>query len=88
MVHLRGSLEDTMKYLYLIDFWVPFPASEYSGLIAVIGADDNEVHDILLEWRDDYLDKYDGLIMQAVVDSQKFALAEEEQSRVVEAFTT
>jgi hypothetical protein len=76
------------KFLYLTDFWVPFPASEYSGLIAVIGKDDNEVHDILLEWRDDYLDNYDGLIMQAVVDSQKFALVEDEESRVVESFTT
>jgi hypothetical protein len=77
-----------MKYLYLVDFWVPFPASEYSGLIAVIGADDNEVHDILLEWRDDYLDKYDLSIMQSVVNAQRFALVDEEQSRVVEAFTT
>jgi hypothetical protein len=78
----------TQKFLYLTDFWVPFPTSEYSGLLAVIGENDNEVHDILLEWRDDYLDKYDSLIMQAVVHSQKFALAEQEESRVVEAFTT
>ena len=77
-----------MKYLYLIDFWVPFPTSEYSGLIAVIGTDDNEVHDILLQWRDDYLDNYDGLIMQAVVDATRFGLVDEETSRVVEAFTT
>jgi hypothetical protein len=77
-----------MKYLYLTDFWVPFPTSEYSGLIAVIGTDDNEVHDILLKWRDNYLDKYDGLIMQAVVDAPRFGLVDEETSRVVEAFTT
>jgi len=83
-----SNLQHTMKYLYLVDFWVPFPASEYSGLIAVIGTDDNEVHDVLLKWRDDYLNKYDGLIMQAVVDAPQFALVEDEQSRVVEAFTT
>jgi len=77
-----------MKYLYLIDFWVPFPASEYSGLIAVIGKDVNDAHDILLEWREDYLEKYDNLIMQSVVDAQKFSLLDEEESRVVEAFTT
>jgi len=77
-----------MKYLYLVDFWVPFPASEYSGLIAVIGKDDNEVHDILLEWRDNYLNNYDGLIMKEVVNSRKFALVQDEKSRVVEAFTT
>ena len=78
----------TQKFLYLTDFWVPFPTSEYGGLLSVIGENDNEVHDILLGWRDDYLDKYDSLIMQAVVDSQKFALTENEESRVVEAFTT
>jgi hypothetical protein len=78
----------TQKYLYLVDFWIPFPASEYSGLLAVVGKDDNEVHDILLDWREDYLEKYDSNIMQAVVDSQKFSLSEEQESRVVEAFTT
>lgn len=77
-----------MKYLYLVDFWVPFPASEYSGLIAVIGKDDNEVHDILLNWRDEYLNNYDSLIMKEVVNSRKFALVEDEKSRIVEAFTT
>jgi hypothetical protein len=78
----------TKKFLYLLNFWPSFPTSEYGGLIVVIGKDDNEVHDILLEWRDDYLNKYDGLIMQSVVDAQKFSLSEQEESRVVEAFTT
>ena len=77
-----------MKYLYLMDFWPKFPTSEYGGMIAVIGKDNNEVHDILLEWREDYLDKYDGMIMQAVVDAQRFALSDPEESRVVEAFVT
>jgi hypothetical protein len=76
------------KYLYLVDYWVPFPSSEYGGTLSVIAEDDNECHDVLLEWRDDYLNTYDGLIMQAVVDSQKFALAEDMKSKVVEAFTT
>jgi hypothetical protein len=76
------------KFLYLIDFWVPFPASEYSGLLAIIGKDDNEVHDLLLEWRDDYLEKYDNLIMQQVVNARTYPLAEDVESSVVEAFTT
>jgi hypothetical protein len=77
-----------MKSLYLVNFWVPFPASEYSGLIAVIGESDNEVHDILIDWRDEYLGQYDNLIMQNVVKSQKFPLLENEESRVAESFTT
>jgi hypothetical protein len=78
----------TQKFLYLVDFWVPFPASEYSGLLAVVGEDDNEVYDILLNWRDDYLKKYDSLIMQEVIKAERFSLAEDEESRVVTSFTT
>jgi hypothetical protein len=76
------------KFLYLVDFWVPFPTSEYSGLLAVVGKDDNEVHDTLLNWRDDYLEKYDSLIMQQVVNARTYPLAEDVESSVVEAFTT
>jgi len=76
------------KFLYLVNFWVPFPTSEYSGLLAVIGKDDNEVHNILLNWREDYLDKYDNLIMQKVVNARTYPLAENIESSVVEAFTT
>lgn len=77
-----------MKYLYLIDYWVPFPASEYGGVISVIGENDNEVHDLLLDWRDDYNSEYDSRIMERVVNAHKFALVENQQSRIVDTFTT
>jgi len=73
-----------MKYLYIVDYWVPFPSSEYGGVINVIAENDNECHDILLEWDD----QYDNLIMQNVVKAPKFALANEEESRIVDSFTT
>jgi len=78
----------TQKFLYLLNFWPTFPTSEYGGLLAVIGKDVNEVHDILLEWREDYLEKYDGLIMEKVVNARICPLLEDEPSGVVEAFTT
>lgn len=77
-----------MKYLYLIDYWVPFPSSEYGGVISVIGENDNEVHDLLLDWRDEYNSEYDSNIMERVVNSQKFALANDEESCIVDTFTT
>ena len=77
-----------MKYLYLVDYWVPFPSSEYGGVISVIGENDNEVHDLLLDWRDDYNSEFDNRIMERVVNAHKFALVGEEQSRVVDTFTT
>jgi hypothetical protein len=77
-----------MKFLYLIDYWVPFPSSEYGGVISVVAENDNECHDILLEWRDELDSSYDSRIMERVVNAHKFALAEDQQSRIVDSFTT
>jgi hypothetical protein len=77
-----------MKYLYLVDYWVPFPSSEYGGVISVIGENDNEVHDLLLDWRDEYNSEFDNRIMERVVNAHTFALANDEDSRIVDSFTT
>lgn len=85
-----------MKYLYLVDYWVPFPSSEYGGVISVIAEDDNECHDLLLNWRDDCESQFDNRIMERVVNANKFLLAilgtaeepVEEESRIVDSFTT
>jgi hypothetical protein len=77
-----------MKYLYLVNYWVPFPSSEYGGLINVIASDDNECHDILVDWRDDYTSEYDSRIMEAVTNAPTYQLANDEESGVVETFTT
>ena len=36
-----------MKYLYIIDYWVPFPSSEYGGVVNVIAEDDSEAFELL-----------------------------------------
>ena len=77
-----------MKFLYLVDYWVPFPASEYGGVISVIAENDNECHDLLLNWRGEYESEYDNRIMERVVNADKFALANEEDSGIVNSFTT
>ena len=77
-----------MKYLYLVDYWVPFPSSEYGGLISVIAETDNECHDILLDWRDECESKDDNLIMEKVTTAVTLQLANDEESGIVETFTT
>ena len=77
-----------MKYLYLVNYWVPFPSSEYGGSVSVIAADDNECHDILLQWRDEYLSAHDSKIMENVTQALTYGLAEELESGVVDSFTT
>lgn len=80
-----------MKYFYLVDYWVPFPSSEYGGVVSVIAESDNECHDVLLEWRDEYENSHDGRIMEYVSKSLRFKLDSvhnDEESRVVDSFTT
>jgi hypothetical protein len=77
-----------MKYLYLVDFWVPFPSSEYGGTISVIAENDQECHDLLRDSDICYDNVHDNLIMSNVVKSLRFALVDEEVSRIVDSFTT
>lgn len=77
-----------MKYLYIVDYWVPFPSSEYGGLINVIAENDVECHNLLLDWREEYNSNHDSRIMERVVAAPRFSLVDEEESRIVETFTT
>ncbi len=76
-----------MKYLYIVDYWVPFPSSEYGGLINLIAESDTEAFTILSE-EQQFDDRYTDRIMERVVNAQKFALQDEYQSGILEAFTT
>jgi hypothetical protein len=76
-----------MKYLYIVDYWVPFPASEYGGVINVIAENDVDCFEKLAEERA-FDHQYQDRIMQNVVKAQKFALAESYESGIIEAFTT
>ena len=78
-----------MKLSYLVDYWVPFPSSEYGGMINVIAGNDVECHDILRDTEEFYHDKeYNDRIMEAVVDAPRFQLTDDEPSRVVDYFIT
>ena len=77
-----------MKYLYIVDYWVPFPSSEYGGVISVIAENDQECHDTLRDGEISYDSNYNHKIMESVVKAQKFALLDEEETRIVDSFTT
>ena len=76
-----------MKSLYIVDYWVPFPSSEYGGLINLIAENDTEAFEILAN-EDSFDDQYTGNIMERVVNAQKFALKDDYESGILEAFTT
>ena len=76
-----------MKSLYIVDYWVPFPSSEYGGLINLIASNDTEAFQILSE-EETFDDRYTNLIMERVVNAQKFKLQDDYESGILEAFTT
>jgi len=77
-----------MTYLYIIDYWVPFPSSEYGGVLSVIAKTDEECYDLIVEWDDDYYSEYYSQAMENIKKAQKFLLAEDQKSRIVDSFTT
>ena len=76
-----------MKYLYIVDFWIPFPSSEYGGLINLIAENDTEAFTILSQEKS-YDESYVNLIMPNVVSAQKFKLSDEYESGIIDSFTT
>jgi lipocalin len=76
-----------MKSLYIVDYWVPFPSSEYGGVVSLIAENDTEAFAILSrdgQFDDSYIDR----IMPNVVSAQKFALVDEYDSEIIDSFTT
>jgi hypothetical protein len=78
----------TQKFLYILDYYVPVFQSEYGGLLNVIAESDDECFDIVVQWDNESWTEYYSKLRENVIKAQKFALAEQEESRVVEAFTT
>tara|TARA_B100000427_G_scaffold142372_1_gene118572 strand:+ start:98 stop:328 length:231 start_codon:yes stop_codon:yes gene_type:complete len=76
-----------MKYLYIIDYWVPFPQSEYGGVVNVIAKDDSEAFELLAAeegFNENYIDR----IMPNVIKAQKLPLEGFFESNIIDAFTT
>ena len=76
-----------MKFLYIVDYWGPFPQSEYGGLINVIGMNDAEVFDILTK-EDQFNNDYQNRILPNVMKAQKLELSEDYESGIIDAFLT
>ena len=76
-----------MKYIYIVDYWIPFPQSEYGGIVNLIADDDSEAFEILASeegFNEDYVDR----IMPNVIKATKLPLQDEYESGIIEAFTT
>ena len=78
-----------MKYLYIVPHAISFPGSEYGGLWNVIAENNDECFDLIsnhYEYKS--YDEYFGKLRENIIKAQRFVLMDEQESRIVEAFTT
>jgi hypothetical protein len=76
-----------MKSLYIVDYWVPFPSSEYGGVVSLIADNDTEAFELLSQ-EEGFDENYQNLIMPNIVKAQKFSLVDDYESGIIDAFTT
>ena len=73
------------KYLYILEYYVPASHSD-GGLLNVIAEHDDECFDLVVEWDQDMWSSHYSKLRENVEKAYKFALADDEESRVVETF--
>ena len=56
-----------IKYLYIVDYWVPFPQSEYGGTISVIAENEEEAFTLLSDPDEPFYNE--GYTKQVVCDN-------------------
>ena len=76
------------KFIYVGEFWVPFPSSEYGGSWSVIASDKNEVATLLRSQVTDYYKQYDENMLESIEKAKYFELACEPKSMVINTFFT
>ena len=76
-----------MKYVYIIDYWITFPSSEYGGIVICIGETDSEVFELLSN-EQSFPESNNVAMMESIKNATKLALKDEYESGIIEAFTT
>ena len=76
-----------MKYVYIIDYWITFPSSEYGGIVVCIAETDTEVFELLLN-EQSFPESNTHAMMESIKNATKLALKDEYESGIIEAFTT
>ena len=78
-----------MKFLYIIDYWIPIPISEYGGVLCVISESDSEVAAVIRN-EDSIPQKegYENLMLKNISEAEKLPLSGDFESGIISAFIT
>lgn len=79
-------------FLYVGEYWVEFPSSEYGGLWVVMAENDEQCVELLRDANNWFDREYDDEIPEAVQKAKRFQLDENVESnktpRIVDTFFT
>lgn len=80
-----------MKTLFIVNYWMPFPASEYGGVDIVIADDEDEAVKLLAkdvsDYDKEYYPDYKEAIAEEVVNALKYKV-QADKSEIVFRFDT
>ena len=74
--------------MYVVDHFVPFPASEYGGIWNVVAESDDECFDLIAQNDDGLNQQYYNRLRENIMKAPTYAIAENLESCIVEQFTT
>ena len=77
-----------MKFIYIVDHYVPFPSSEYGGIWNVIAENDEECFDLITQYDEEYNTPHYGNLRENIQKARIYPLSQDVESSVVESFTT
>ncbi len=79
-------------FLYVGEYWVEFPSSEYGGLWVVMAENDEQCIELLRDARNYFGREYDDEIPEAVQKAKRFQLDENVEAnktpQIVDTFFT
>lgn len=75
------------KYFYVVNHYVPYPNSSLGGMWNVIAEDDEECFDLISEGDSEY-PEYFNKLRENIIKANKFKLADDLKSEIVESFLT
>ena len=76
------------KFMYVVDHFVHFPASEYGGIWNVVAESDDECFDLIAQNDDGLNQQYYNRLRENIMKAPTYAIAENLESCIVEQFTT
>ena len=76
------------KFMYVVDHFVPFPASEYGGIWNVVAQNDDECFDLIVERDEGFNEGHYNRLRENIMKAPTYALSENLDSEIVEEFTT